>query len=66
MVATVIGILCPLYLFWTQYLGFQKLGSSGSATTRLPDLNVSALDILVQYWIEHVTFGLLCQVYILC
>ena len=36
MVVTIIGVVCPFYLFWTQYLGFLKLGSSGSATSHLP------------------------------
>ena len=33
MVATIIGILCPFYSFWTTYLSFPKLGSSGSPST---------------------------------
>ena len=36
MVATIIGILCPLLFILPILLGSLKLGSFGSATTHLP------------------------------
>ena len=46
--------LCPFYSLWTTYLGFPKLCSSGSA----PLWMFLPLNILSEYWIEHVTFRL--------
>ena len=55
------SIMMAIYVhdfwFWHVYLGFLKLGCFGSANMHpwmfLP------LDILFEYWIEHVTLGLL-------
>ena len=56
---TIFRILCPFYSFCTTHLSFPKLGSSSSATMQLrTSLDVSSLDILFEYWIKHVTFGL--------
>ena len=58
IVANIIGIICSFSSFWPSHLGFLTLCSSDSAN-RHP-LDVSALGILCEYWIEHVTCGPIC------
>ena len=59
---TVNEIICPFFSFWIICLGFLQLSSSGYANARLPWC--SALEILLEYCIENVTFGLLYAMFI--
>ena len=50
--------LWSFFSFCATRLGFLQLNSSGSANEQHP-LDVATRDNLLEYWIEHVTFGLL-------
>ena len=57
LAVTTIGLVWPLFLFWNTRLGVLKQNSSGSTNAQLPGF--PSLDISFEYWIEHVSFGLL-------
>ena len=59
IVVTIIGIVMANDYFLNFNLGFLYLSSSGSANVQM----FPPLDILLTYWIEHVTCGLLYVIF---
>ena len=55
IVVTIIGIFMAINYFFNYTLGFLYLNIFGSANAQPPGY----FHILLEYWIEHVIFGLL-------
>ena len=55
--------ITEMVMYWaypipTRDLGCLKTGHFGSAIAHLPEWLILTLDIILEYWVEHVTIGL--------
>ena len=59
IVVTIIWTFMAINYLLIYTLGFFNISSSGSANAQLLPWMYPPLDILLEFWIEHVPFGLL-------